>query len=172
MRRVTALCCLPLLFTLHASAQVIQFDEGRRIWLITTAYSSYAMGLTPDGELQHLYWGGPLPRIADLPLAQRRRDISSFDPHQMLENEEYPGWGGPRFYEPALKITRANGDRDLVLHYVDQQITGDELVITLRDIRDPIEAAVHYRVHPASGVIERFAVISNHTNEPLRIESA
>jgi len=33
--------------------------------------------------------------------ATRARDISSFDPRQMIENEEFPGWGGPRYYEPA-----------------------------------------------------------------------
>ena len=73
------------------------------------------MGVAADGALRHLYWGAPLWRADDLPAAAPRRDISSFDPRQMLENEEFPGWGGPRYYEPALKITREDGDRDLVL---------------------------------------------------------
>ena len=37
------------------------------------------------------------------------RDRSSFDPRQMMETEEFPGWGGPRYLEPALKVTRADG---------------------------------------------------------------
>ena len=73
------------------------------------------MGVDAQGQLQHLYWGGPLWRMDDVPSAVEKRDLSSFDPHQMLENEEFPGWGGPRYDEPALKITRANGDRDQVL---------------------------------------------------------
>ena len=172
MRRVIALCCLPLFFTLHTPAQVIQFDSGRRIWLITTAYSSYAMGLTPDGELQHLYWGGPLSRIADLPPAQRRRDISSFDPHQMLENEEYPGWGGPRFYEPALKITRAGGNRDLVLQYVSHRQEGNRLDIELKDIRDPIQVTLHYLAYPDTGILARWSTIHNQTSQTITLESA
>src|ERR1700761_9219770 len=108
-------------------AQSISFYEGRKVWLLQTRQSSYAMGVGPDGQLEHLYWGGPLWRAQDVPAAVNQRDISSFDPREMLENEEYPGWGGKRYYEPALKITRADGDRDLVLHYESQSSKGDQL---------------------------------------------
>ena len=118
------LVALLFLFSLSLSAQTIKYDESRKIWLVTTAVSSYAMGLSPDGQLQHLYWGGPLWRIEDVPAARQQRDISSFDPHQMLEAEEFPGWGGPRYYEAALKITRADGNRDLVLRYVSHRLDG------------------------------------------------
>jgi len=55
----------------------------------------------------------------------------------MLENEEFPGLGGPRYYEPALKITRDDGNRDLVLRYVSHRIQGNDLDIALRDIPRP-----------------------------------
>ena len=97
-------------------------------------------------------------------------DISSFDPHEMIENEEFPGWGGPRFYEPALKITRQNGDRDLVLHYVSHRMQGTELDIVMKDIRDPIEVTLHYRVYQQ--VISRNATIRNQMSDPLTVESA
>ena len=51
------------------SAQTIQFDQARKVWLVTTAHSSYAMGVSPEGQLQHLYWGAPLWRMADLAAA-------------------------------------------------------------------------------------------------------
>ena len=107
--------------------QSVQYLPAKKIFLLTTNQSSYAMGVSAEGQLQHLYWGGPLWRADDLPEAKQKQDISSFDPHQMLEAEEYPGWGGPRFYEPALKITRADGNRDLVLHYLSHKIEGDRL---------------------------------------------
>src|SRR5579872_479472 len=152
--------------------QSIQFVESRKIWLLTTGESTYAMGVSPDGSLEHLYWGAPLWRADDLPAASTRRDISSFDPHAMLENEEYPGWGGARYYEPALKIARADGDRDLVLHYVSHRIQGDDLEIILKDIRDDIEATLHYRVFPAYGILERHTTIRNRTDKPLTVDSA
>ena len=130
------------------------------------------MGVSNNGQLQHLYWGGPLWRADDLSPATEKEDISSFDPHQMLEAEEYPGWGGPRFYEPALKITRADGDRDLVLHYVSHKIDGDRLEIMLKDINDGIEAQLEYHVYPAFGLISRKATIHNNSKQPIMIESA
>ena len=114
MRRVAHLGLVALAASISLSAQSIQYDSARKIWLLGSATSSYAMGLGRDGQLQHLYWGGPLWRLEDVPAAVTHEDISSFDPHEMLDNEEYPGWGGPRYYEAALKITRADGDRDLV----------------------------------------------------------
>jgi alpha-galactosidase len=154
------------------SAQSIRFDEGKKLWLITTRASSYAMGVAPSGELEHLYWGPALWREQDLPAAANKRDISSFDPHQVIDNEEFAGWGGPRYIEPALKITRADGNRDLVLHYERQSIQGNELTIELKDIRDEIEVTLHYRVSPEAGIISRFANIRNGTKQALTVESA
>jgi len=101
-----------------------------------------------------------------------KRDVSSFDPHQMIENEEFPGWGGVRYYETALKVTRADGNRDLVLHYASHHIDGDRLDITLKDIRDDIRAVLHYRVYAAAGIIARWSTIENHTQQAITLESA
>ncbi len=154
------------------SAQSIRFDETTKVWLLTTEHASYAMGLSQDGQLQHLYWGPALWRIADLPVAAPRKDLSSFDPHQMLENEEYPGWGGPRYYEPALKITRADGNRDLVLHYRSKHLDGNNLQIGLKDISDDIEVTLSYTVFPDSDIVERRAAVRNGTKQSITVESA
>ena len=76
-------------------------------------------------------------------------------PAKCSRREEFPGWGGPRYYEPALKITRENGNRDLVLHYVSHRISGNDLDIVLKDITDPIEVTLHYRVYPEHGILRR-----------------
>src|SRR5271157_923181 len=172
MPRASALATLPLLASWCLSAQSVQYVESRKIWLLTTSRSSYAMGLDANGSLQNLYWGAPLWRAEDLPAAVERRDISSFDPHQMLENEEFPGWGGPRYYEPALKITRDDGNRDLVLRYASHRIQQNDLDIVLKDIRDDIEVTLHYRVYPALGILRRHATIQNKTTRPFTVESA
>ncbi len=153
-------------------AQTIQFNEGKKIWLITTKTSSYAMGVAPDGELQHLYWGAPLWRDQDIPPAKDAKDISSFDPRQMIENEEFAGWGGTRYYEPALKIARGDGNRDLVLRYETQAVKGDELIVKLKDIRDELDVTLHYRVYPSTGIISRSATIHNGTKQAVSVESA
>jgi len=163
---------LALLLPVALSAQSIQYWESKKVWLLTTRQSSYAMGVAADGALRNLYWGAPLWRIDDLAAAPNVRDRSSFDPRQMLENEEYPGWGGPRYYEPALKVSRPDGDRDLVLHYASHRLDGNELHITLKDIHDPIEVTLHYRVYPEQSIVRRSATIRNGTAKPLTIDSA
>ena len=155
-----------------ALGQAIQYLSDRKIWLLATRESSYAMGVAEDGAVQHLYWGAPLWRAQELPQAARRRDLSSFDPRQMLENEELPGWGGPRYYEPGVKITRADGDRDLVLRYVSHRINGNALDIELKDIRDDVRVTLHYRAYPENSILERSATIHNGTSQPVVVKSA
>jgi len=169
-RLAAALVCLAL--TRSSSAQSIQYSEERKTWLLTTAHSSYAMGVGAVGQLQHLYWGAPLWRMQDLPAVPSPADISSFDPRQMLENEEFPGWGGPRYYEPALKITRDDGDRDLVMRYASHRISGNNLDIELKDVRDDIRVTLHYHVYPEYDVLRRSATVANRTSLALTIESA
>jgi len=153
-------------------AQPIQYSESRKVWLLTTRESSYAMGVAADGAVRHLYWGAPLWRLDDLATPPQRYDVSSFDPRQMMENEEFPGWGGPRYYEAALKIAREDGDRDLVLKYVSHRIRDNDLDIEVKDIRDAVEVTLHYRVYPENGILRRSATIRNGTAHPLVVESA
>ena len=67
MARTAALLLFPCLAAAILPAQTIQYSDSRKIWLITTRQSSYAMGLAADGALRHLYWGAPLWRMDDLP---------------------------------------------------------------------------------------------------------
>jgi alpha-galactosidase len=173
MYRLAALLIVSLLGVPRVSAQAIQYAEDRKVWLLTTSQSSYAVGVDENGSLRHLYWGAPLWRVQDLPPAPPRlRDLSSFDPRQMLENEEFPAWGGPRYYEPALKITRDNGNRDVVLRYVSHRIQQNNLNIELQDIKDDIAVTLHYGVYPDEGILRRNATIRNRTGRPLTVESA
>jgi alpha-galactosidase len=168
MHRVVILLALAGL----ACAQPIQYLESKKIFLLTTRQNSYALGIAADGALRHIYWGAPLWRADDLAAPPQRRDLSSFDPRQMLEAEEYPGWGGPRYYEPALKLSRDDGDRDLVLRYASHRINGNELEIALRDINDPVEVTLHYVVYPEHGILRRHALIRNGTQRVVTLESA
>jgi alpha-galactosidase len=150
----------------------ITWNPASKIWFLNTATSSCVLGINERNELQTLYWGGPITRGADFTTAHSGRERSSFDPSETSTREEYPGWGGTRFFEPALKVTRADGDRDLVLKYRDHQLTGETLDITLRDIKDEISVTLHYRVFPALGVIEKHSTIRNGTAAKITLESA
>lgn len=160
----------PIAFSAFAQSS-IEYSAEKKTWLLRTDSSALALGVNPRGELINLYWGGPLWRAEDIAAATNGRELSSFDPAQSLLNEEYPGWGGPRYIEPSVKITRGHGGRDLTLHYSSHAIDGDNLKIVLKDARDEIYATLNYRVFPREGIIRKSASLENRTSEPLEIES-
>src|ERR1700735_1668631 len=137
LMHLPAILCLLLAPALLAQPSV-EYSTAKKIWVLHTDSSAYAVGVNPRGELVNLYWGGPLWRSDDIPQASNGRELSSFDPAQSVLNEEYVGWGGTRYLEPGVKITRADGGRDLVLHYASHTIDGDSLKIVLKDIKDDI----------------------------------
>ena len=85
-------CTLVLAGALRA--QSVQYFGKEKLWLLSTDHNSYVLAVGPHGELRHLYWGLPVQREGDLTPLGPVPDISSFDPSQLLINEEYPGWGG------------------------------------------------------------------------------
>jgi alpha-galactosidase len=89
-----------------------------------------------------------------------------------MTNEEYPGWGGLRYNEPCVKVTLADGTRDLVLGYVSHEIRGDTLEIHTKDIRYALAVDLLYRVYPSSGIVEKRSIVRNQTGQPVVVESA
>src|SRR6185369_11385934 len=87
-------------------------------------------------------------------------------------DEEYPGWGGLNFVQPALKLTFADGTRDLVLKYHAQRpISDHELVITLKDEAYPLYVHLGYRVVAEVDLIVRWAEIENRCPASVQLES-
>jgi alpha-galactosidase len=166
-----ALFLLSMAVSLLPAQAPVEYSAAKKIWVLHTDSSAYAMGVNERGELQHLYWGGPLWRADDIPAAQGARDASSFDPAQSLINEEFPGWGGTRYMEPSVKITRADGVRDLVLHYASHEIQGDALKIRLKDINDDIFVTLSYKAYVHEGIIRKSAVLENRSKQALEVES-
>lgn len=163
-------CVLATFALAGCLSAAINFDAERKLWILSTSTSSYVLGINERNELQTVYWGAPITRAADFAAARSTPDRSSFDPSATRTREEYPAWGGTRFSEPALKITRADGNRDVVLIFKDHQIDGDSLTIRLKDIKDDIVVSLLYRLH--NGIIEKSSKIDNGTKQDLNIESA
>ncbi|GAB4191939.1 MAG: alpha-galactosidase [Roseiflexaceae bacterium] len=147
-------------------------DQG---WVLETERSAYALGLNEAGRLAHRYWGPRLPFPEDYPPAPDTTPWASFNgPAQRLP-EEYPAYGGLSYVEPCLKVTFADGTRDTDLAFAGVELRDSEvpeLVILLRDAAEPLEVALHYRLHAASDLIERWAELRNTGVEPLLIERA
>ncbi len=142
-------------------------------WILETEATGYALGLDAAGMLVHTYWGARLPRPEDYPTPPAPREWASFNGIGQLAREEYPAYAGPKFTEPCFKADFANGVRDAVwLFESAENLTGaqPELIVRLRDAAYPLQVALHYRLHEAQDLIERWAEIHNPGDAPLTLE--
>ena len=129
-------------------------------------------GINEQGQLEHLYWGGRVWREADFTAARSSPEWASFEVGTTITPQEYPGWGAGLYVEPSLKVTYGDGNRDLVLRYVEHHIEGNALTVTLKDIERSLFVHLRYTVYPQSGMICRQSVIENRTDKPLEVENA
>src|ERR1035438_2083601 len=133
---------------------------------------SFVWGVNARGELQQVYWGGRLGASDAFPVAVAKQEWASFDSSYTTTPQEYAGWGGGLFIEPALKITFVDGIRDLVLHYQSHTATTNGFDVVLKDISRPIFVTLHYTMDPGSGILARWATIENRGTLPATVEQA
>ena len=150
----------------------IQYYPERKVWVLQAGEETYAFGVNERGELQAIYWGPRIARDADFLSARSRPEVASFDLSTSTTPQEYPGWGAELYNEPALKATYADGNRDVVLHFVQQHIEGDTLEIELKDIASALEVHLYYRVFAPAGILQRWSRIVNRTDQAITLESA
>ena len=150
----------------------VQYYPERKVWVLQAGEATYAMGVNERGELQSIYWGPRVAHDADFSAARGRGEVASFDLSTTTTPQEYPGWGAELYTEPALKATYANGNRDVVLHFVQQHIDGETLEIELKDIGSDLQVHLYYRVFPETGILQRWSRIENRTDQAITLESA
>lgn len=145
---------------------------ANRAWVLETRHCGYALGVNAQGLLAHRYWGARLPRVEDYPPAPDPPFWASFESPAQRTPEEYPGHGGIKYIDPCLKVTFADGVRDVVLQlqrYDVREGETPELCIELRDHDHPLLVSLHYRVHAEYDLIERWATVTNEGDAPVRL---
>ncbi len=150
----------------------IHFDDSSKVFRINAGGVTYAFGINNVNELQPVYWGSQVSDGDRFPPTLAKPEAASFDSSTTTTPNEYAGWGGGIFVEPALKVSYPDGNRDLVLHYLSHVIKGEELTITLKDIQRSLFVELHYVVDHETGIVGRSAVIRNETQAPVTIVEA
>ena len=153
-------------------ADAIHYSPTQKAWFLDTSHTTYVVGVNENGELQSMYWGEKLTRDEDLAPAHSNPEWASFDSSATTTNLEYPGWGDRLYTEPSLKVTLADGVRDLVLKYDSQQIEGNTLRLKCKDIKYDLTVTLIYRVYPDEDIIRKSSTIENHTKQVVTLESA
>lgn len=166
-------------FTLSVLLLLILFTGGSawaqtgQVFRLDGGNSTYAFGVNERGELQTLYWGGRLGPKDKLVPAHSYMEWASFDSSYTTTPQEYAGWGAGLFTEPALKVSFADGNRDLVLHFVRATPDGAQsLEVLLKDISREVYVTLKYSVDADSGILSRSAIIENRDKQPIVIEQA
>ena len=170
---------LRLSFTLAALLVLMLFAAGsawaqtRQVFRFDGGNSTYAFGVNERGDLQTLYWGGRLGPDDKIPAAHSYMEWASFDSSYTTTPQEYAGWGAGLFTEPALKVSFADGNRDLVLHFVQATPNGAQsLEVVLKDISREVYVTLKYSIDADSGILSRSANIENREKQPIVVEQA
>jgi alpha-galactosidase len=168
-------CLLPIAST-QAQTNGVSFDATTKVFRLDAAGLTYAFGINDASELQPVYWGKSLGQQEHLPPPRRNEGNASFDLPSSTTPQEYAGWGAGLYVEPTLKATFHDGNRDLVLHYLEYATAhspkGEELTVTLKDVASPLFVDLHYRIDAATGIIGRWATIRNRTAASVVLEEA
>jgi len=147
---------------------MFELSDDDRIVLVHGRESAYAMGVTDDERWVSLFWGGRI----------QRDDVYAPDTvaHRTLigdDDEEFPGWEGSGYREPALKVAFPDGVRDVRLHHRGHRIREDDVLeVVLTDEAYGVTARLTYRMHEQWDLLERAVVLENHGPAALTIEQA
>jgi alpha-galactosidase len=171
MKTISVLGLAAVVCATTAAAQTVNYDSARKLWFLTTVHTSYVMGVNELDSLQQVYWGKRIAEPGDFGAAHSIAPLG-FEDNEGMSPEEYPAWGGMRYFEPCLKATFADGNRDLVLKYDSYAIQDGGLDVKLKDIRADVYVTLRYRLFAGSDIIGKDAVIENKTQQPVTLESA
>lgn len=154
-----------------AAQSPIRFLKESKVFVLDAGKISYIFGINEQGMLQHMYWGEHIGRVEDFGPVPAARQWASFDLTTTTMPQEYPGWGAGLYVEPGVKATFPDGNRDLVLHYVEHKIVGPTLEVILKDIDRALFVRLNYTVYPDTGIMRREVTAENRTGKPVILES-
>jgi alpha-galactosidase len=160
----------------------IDCDADRRVWLLHTASTSYALALTGQDAPRHVHWGAPLTLAQVLSVVEPDRvPANSFDgPDDGLE--ELSADGGTRYGPPSLQVRFADGTGAFEWSFLGHEIVegaGEALLrLDFEDRFYPLKVSLSYRVMDGTDVIERWTTVTNSADgnddvvEVTRLDSA
>lgn len=151
----------------------IRINHSQNVFLLQTNATSYAFGIDDRGLVRHLYWGKRIDAVEDFEMPVLT-EVSTNDPVFEVTKEEFPVYGSLRYKEHCLKMTFADGTREVVYQYVDYHVEqhgqGEELVIRLKDKHYELMMELHYKLYEAYDLMERFVVLKNQSAESMEVE--
>lgn len=138
---------------------------------VSTDKTDLVLKVSPKGRLYQVYLGDKLRNPADYDHLPWEVYASSDAAVSTRGHEAYAASGGEDFFEPAVAVTHADGNKTTYLYYqnVEQKAVngGTETIITLRDQVYPLTVRLHYVAYSKENVIKAWSEISHQEKAPV-----
>ncbi len=161
-----------ILLTLGLSALGASAD-GTHTIRIATQQTDLILKTSPRGRLYQVYLGERLLHDSDIDALEWRCATGSDGSVSPRGHEVYAGSGGEDFFEPAVAITHADGNKSTFLYYQSHEQKsvngGTETIIRLADNRYPVEVVLHYVAYDKENVIKAWSEICHHEKQPVTL---
>lgn len=155
----------------------VKYLESSKVLMLNTSKCTYAMKVSEEGELIHLYWGAKIICENDLPSINELRSITTLSMVEKYDCREYVEWGRNSYLEPALKVEFADGTRGLRLVYKEHLVKNisenvQKVSVILKDTVLNFEAELVYKIIFDLDIIERSVIIRNIGKDALYLDRA
>ncbi|UEG51660.1 alpha-galactosidase [Mucilaginibacter daejeonensis] len=141
-----------LFIALLLACGTAQAQLGQRI-IVETDHTSLIMSVGKNGRVYQNYLGARLLNSADNMTLPQGREV-------------YVGGGMEDSFQPAIRVTHADGDPSIELLFAKQSIERPtagctETIVTLKDPKHPITVKLHYQAFIKEDVIKSWTEIIN-----------
>lgn len=140
---------------------------------VCTDNTDLVLQVNNNGRLYMVYLGDKLINASDVDKFEWTMDTGSDASVSQRGHEAYMCSGGEDFFEPALGVTHADGNKTTYLYYKDSQVRavngGNETIITLADNKYDVEVRLHYIAYPKQNVFKVWSEITNHEKKEISL---
>lgn len=140
---------------------------------VCTDNTDLVLQVNNNGRLYMVYLGDKLINASDVDKFEWTMDTGSDASVSQRGHEAYMCSGGEDFFEPALGVTHADGNKTTYLYYKDSQVRavngGNETIVTLADNKYDIEVRLHYIAYPKQNVFKVWSEITNHEKKEISL---
>ena len=140
---------------------------------VSTNNTDLVLKVSPKGRLYQVYFGDKLKNAADYDNLTWNTYAASDGAVSTRGHEVYAGSGNEDYFEPAVAITHADGNRTTYLYYKGVETKaidgGTETIITLQDNKYPDTVKLHYAAYDKENVIKAWTEISHNEKNPVTL---
>lgn len=140
---------------------------------VCTDNTDLVLQVNNNGRLYMVYLGDKLINASDVDKFEWTMDTGSDASVSQRGHEAYMCSGGEDFFEPALGVTHADGNKTTYLYYKNSQVRavngGNETIVTLADNKYDVEVHLHYIAYPKQNVFKVWSEITNHEKKEISL---